>query len=1490
MRSRRFFSIILTLVLILGLVPASVRAREPLPRKDELYVYTAADRAKLDTFMFSGISEVVESARKRIGAADELNANGDPSRTVLTEADYIALIPEVIEAVKSSEIYAEGSLQQNGVFLIWETTLGMPCCFDPRLEAELDNDGFRTSLVPGEETMSAREILPDEEPKAEIMAGIHYSASKEIALITPYWDSDTNYKEKNHGTLGKGKDTRDQWEKLCDEYGSSKDYRYTMGNATVDNIAKAIEECAYVMFHSHGDTDYSDGKGDCTSRANCSYICLTTSAGITSEDTAAQKGPYGQYHHALYTASGAMVSGTCVTNHMTKKAPGNYVHLGMCLGMATDGLCRPLRNAGVEAVLGFSQTVKTSYDGDFIREVMSHLGEGSLLSAAVEEAKIKLGRWDDTSTTTVPEAQAHRDAFPIVVSSEDPYPGHGNVDNLQDVHSSWSLYEPGTRSFLTAADVTRVEMTKNALIPGMSVGVWARVNEEYHYLPTEHLGFVWQVSADETNWEGAQEYETGTGFSSFTEALVGYWVRAKVTPRNQEGHNFTMYSAPVRISEKLANLSTPAPPVVQVRSYLPYLSLVAGQEYVIKNTNSEPTESEWAGGIKATQDGEKNISLDSTANSLNYVFTRFSETDSSYAGEQVASTVYWYGLSSSTLQATKLQITPAATPSGAHTDGFRVSDVLKVDVQAVPDNAPFDGFPGSTWYYPLIYDKTYGIFYEDLACTAEIQSDKVYKTVYLKLLKAGNGNAISCGTTSTKGCYTMIDVADQDGKYAVSSVSVPEYSVQIGTLVTGLPFSFSPNKAGASVDQLYAKRNNNAQENGSTGTEPIVSFNADGTMTVDTNPCEEAPYSLIIYDGITNAQVGRMRIWVGDFDTTSITRISFREKQVTCYAGRWVTLDLDVEPDNGTGLLEWSVLNESGGICTFATVNGPAQTTGHRCSAYVNINELAKSGDKCIVWAKYGALLSASCEITVMDPPKIITQPQDETCYPDETAEFTVVASGDDVTYQWYYKEKDSYVWIPLTEENDAALKVYAGKYADCLFCCKLNGGMEISWDAKLTVLNLIEHAEITVDAPFVGNLPDYDAALPSGVNYYTRTQKSGTRKNDVAWYDTTAKRYLIPDQDRFESGHLYRIEIDLLADQHYQFADWTQGTINGNPASFSNYYYGKDDSAGIALGHFQYTFKPLEPEAVRLYGKTRYATAAVSADYLRAQNGGKQFDTVIVAYGENHADALSGSFLSSLTGAPILLVSPKQEKTVLKSIGNNLKPGGTVYLLGGTAVITEQFFNAVKTAGFNPVRLGGSTRYATNIQILKEAAKLGGNMNELLVCSSTSYADALSVSSVGKPILLVDKKLNKAQKSYLSGLTFSRIYIVGGTLAVSETIENEMKSYLTASGSMSRFSGSNRYATSKLVADTFFKALKRPAVLVYGQNFPDGLSGGPVAMRFGAPVLLVEDKKTGNAASWVKAHQSYRCLVLGGPTLISDESVGKVLNREGLPVTVYGQ
>lgn len=43
--------------------------------------------------------------------------------------------------------------------------------------------------------------------------------------------------------------------------------------------------------------------------------------------------------------------------------------------------------------------------------------------------------------TTLEEAQRGRAAFPIVVSADDTYPGHGNVDALQDVNSGWALLD-----------------------------------------------------------------------------------------------------------------------------------------------------------------------------------------------------------------------------------------------------------------------------------------------------------------------------------------------------------------------------------------------------------------------------------------------------------------------------------------------------------------------------------------------------------------------------------------------------------------------------------------------------------------------------------------------------------------------------------------------------------------------------------------------------------------------------------------------------------------------------------------------------------------------------------------------------------------------------------------------------------------------------------------------------------------------------------------
>lgn len=112
--------------------------------------------------------------------------------------------------------------------------------------------------------------------------------------------------------------------------------------------------------------------------------------------------------------------------------------------------------------------------------------------------------------------------------------------------------------------------------------------------------------------------------------------------------------------------------------------------------------------------------------------------------------------------------------------------------------------------------------------------------------------------------------------------------------------------------------------------------------------------------------------------------------------------------------------------------------------------------------------------------------------------------------------------------------------------------------------------------------------------------------------------------------------------------------------------------------------------------------------------------------------------------------------------------------------------------------RLFGSTRYETNLKILKEA---GIYDDEILVCTGKNYADSICASALGKPILLVDERLSSLQKEFLSGIECKYI-IIGGTGAVNSNIELELKEY----GKTYRINGADRYETAVLIAEYFFE------------------------------------------------------------------------------------
>lgn len=293
---------------------------------------------------------------------------------------------------------------------------------------------------------------------------------------------------------------------------------------------------------------------------------------------------------------------------------------------------------------------------------------------------------------------------------------------------------------------------------------------------------------------------------------------------------------------------------------------------------------------------------------------------------------------------------------------------------------------------------------------------------------------------------------------------------------------------------------------------------------------------------------------------------------------------------------------------------------------------------------------------------------------------------------------------------------------------------------------------------------------------------------------------------------------------------------------------------------------------ALRLAGIHRYDTSILCSDSLKMQMGLEEYKNIVVASGEDYPDALAGSYLAKVKDAPILLTSPVMDELTAEYIKYNLKADGTVYILGGTGVVSAELEEMLADKNIKAERLAGKTRYETNIAILEEA---GVKDEDILVCSGNGFADSLSASAVGLPIMLVNTEITEYQQEYLAALDTQNIYLIGGEGAVNEDVEQ----HLNKGYNVQRLAGKTRYVTSALVAKEFFPKANN-VVLAYAQNFPDGLSGGPLAMSLDAPLLLVDNNSYNDTAKYVSDAGAIRTVILGGPTLISDKVVNAILSN----------
>ncbi|WP_066071470.1 cell wall-binding repeat-containing protein [Alkalithermobacter thermoalcaliphilus] len=284
-----------------------------------------------------------------------------------------------------------------------------------------------------------------------------------------------------------------------------------------------------------------------------------------------------------------------------------------------------------------------------------------------------------------------------------------------------------------------------------------------------------------------------------------------------------------------------------------------------------------------------------------------------------------------------------------------------------------------------------------------------------------------------------------------------------------------------------------------------------------------------------------------------------------------------------------------------------------------------------------------------------------------------------------------------------------------------------------------------------------------------------------------------------------------------------------------------------------------------RLQGANRYHTNLSIVD-----EGWTKADNVILAYGENFADALSVTPLSSKLNAPIILTDGKNLTQDIKARLSKLG-AKTVYIIGGETVISKNIENEIRNLGYNVNRIHGQNRYETSVEIANEL----NSPKEAFVVTGRNFPDALSVASIASikqiPILLVDENNYSKALQYIDKKQIEKVYIVGGTGAISEKLASRFPN-------RERISGNNRYQTNINVLNKFRNHLEFERVYVAtGENYPDALSGAALSAKTNSPILLSGPGATSLLNSINKDIGNIKIIAIGGTKALSDSEVLKL-------------
>ncbi|MBW3620884.1 MAG: cell wall-binding repeat-containing protein [Actinobacteria bacterium] len=297
----------------------------------------------------------------------------------------------------------------------------------------------------------------------------------------------------------------------------------------------------------------------------------------------------------------------------------------------------------------------------------------------------------------------------------------------------------------------------------------------------------------------------------------------------------------------------------------------------------------------------------------------------------------------------------------------------------------------------------------------------------------------------------------------------------------------------------------------------------------------------------------------------------------------------------------------------------------------------------------------------------------------------------------------------------------------------------------------------------------------------------------------------------------------------------------------------------------------PPRPAFDRIDGPERIATAIAISRTVHPRGAGIAF----LARSDGFADALTGGVAAALRSGPVLLTPPDR---LVRATADELRRLGVrrIVLLGGPVALSAAVAEAAGQVA--PVeRWAGEHRAGTAVEISRRGVAPDGS-ETVFVTGGGAFAFALAAAPVAAarraPVLLVGGTVPPETREEIARLTPDEIVVVGGPGVVSDAVYGQLRGYAPR---IRRVGSDDRYVTSAALADEI--AVRGGAVVVAtGQDFPDGLAAGPLAVSHEAPIVLVRRDDITPAVHDLLRQQGFGRVTLVGGEAAVDGSVERRL------------